>query len=186
MAVGQGNSPLANLIEQWNGTAWTIATGPTSTMGTGLVGVSCVGPSSCVAVGVFLPAVGSLTQAVAWNGATWVAQTTPNPPVTPVATDQAALNGVSCVGGQSCWAVGSAVPDSTLTGHNTLVESAPIMRPGYRFVASDGGVFDFGGAVFFGSTGGMTPQQADRGHGRQPRRRRLLAGGLRRRHLHLR
>ncbi len=39
---------------------------------------------------------------------------------------------------------------------------------------------------FYGSTGWRSPQQADRGHGRHPRRSRLLAGGLRRRRLRLR
>ena len=57
---------------------------------------------------------------------------------------------------------------------------------GYWLVASDGGIFTFGDAGFYGSTGSLAPQQAHRGHGRHPRRRRLLAGGLRRRHLHLR
>ena len=57
---------------------------------------------------------------------------------------------------------------------------------GYYLVASDGGVFNFGSAHFYGSTGGIAPQQADRGHRRHPRRRGLLARGLRRRHLQLR
>ena len=57
---------------------------------------------------------------------------------------------------------------------------------GYWLVASDGGIFTFGDAAFYGSTGGHAPQPADRGHGRHPRRPGLLAGGLRRRHLHLR
>ena len=57
---------------------------------------------------------------------------------------------------------------------------------GYWLVASDGGIFAFGDAGFYGSTGGHPPQQAHRGHGRHPRRRGLLAGGLRRRHLRLR
>ena len=99
---------------------------------------------------------------------------------------------------------------------------------GYRFVASDGGVFDFGDATFWGSTGGIhlnepvvgmavTPstngywlvasdggiftfgdarllrlhgrpasQPTDRGHGLDRRRRGVLAGGGRRRHLQLR
>ena len=57
---------------------------------------------------------------------------------------------------------------------------------GYWLVASDGGIFAFGDAGFYGSTGGIAPQPAHRGHGRHPRRPRLLAGGLRRRHLRLR
>ena len=40
-------------------------------------------------------------------------------------------------------------------------------RPGLRFVASDGGIFAFGDAAFYGSMGGM-PQQADRRHAPTP------------------
>ena len=47
---------------------------------------------------------------------------------------------------------------------------------GYWLVASDGGIFAFGDAPFYGSTGG-SPQQAHRGHGGHPRRQGLLAGG---------
>ena len=56
---------------------------------------------------------------------------------------------------------------------------------GYWLVASDGGIFSFGDAHFFGSTG-RSPQPAHRRHGRDPRRRRLLVGRLRRWHLLLR
>ena len=54
---------------------------------------------------------------------------------------------------------------------------------GYWLVASDGGIFTYGDAGFYGSTGGHPPEQAHRGHGRHPRRQGLLAGGLRRWHL---
>ena len=37
---------------------------------------------------------------------------------------------------------------------------------GYWLVASDGGIFTFGDANFYGSMGGQLPRQADRGHGR--------------------
>ena len=56
---------------------------------------------------------------------------------------------------------------------------------GYWLVASDGGVFTFGDAGFYGSRA-ATAQQAHRGHRRHARRGWLLAGGLRRRGLHLR
>ena len=56
---------------------------------------------------------------------------------------------------------------------------------GYWLVASDGGVFSFGDAGFHGSTGAC-PQQAHRGHGRHPRRARVLAGRFRRRGVLLR
>ena len=48
---------------------------------------------------------------------------------------------------------------------------------GYWLVASDGGVFSFGNAAFHGSTGGQPLERPHRGHGRHPRRRRLLVGG---------
>ena len=53
---------------------------------------------------------------------------------------------------------------------------------GYWLVASDGGIFSFN-APFHGSTGGDAPQPADRRHGRDARRQRLLARRERRRHL---
>ena len=57
---------------------------------------------------------------------------------------------------------------------------------GYWLVAADGGVFSYGDASYYGSMGGHAPQQAHRGRGLHPRRRGLLAGGLRRRGVQLR
>ena len=56
---------------------------------------------------------------------------------------------------------------------------------GYWEVAADGGVFSFGGAPFYGSTGGTPPQCPDRGHGRDLQRERLPVRGGRRRRLQL-
>ena len=42
---------------------------------------------------------------------------------------------------------------------------------GYWLVARDGGIFSFGDAAFYGSTGGHAPQPAHRGHGVDLRRR---------------
>ena len=47
----------------------------------------------------------------------------------------------------------------------------PPTARGYWLVASDGGIFTFGDAGFFGSTGRARPQQAHRRHGLHPRRR---------------
>ena len=57
---------------------------------------------------------------------------------------------------------------------------------GYWLVASDGGIFAFGDAGFFGSTGAIRAQPADRRHGADPVGQRLLAGGVGRRDLRLR
>ena len=57
---------------------------------------------------------------------------------------------------------------------------------GYWLVAADGGIFTFGDAAFFGSTGGEPLNQPIVGMAADPDRARLLAGGRRRGHLHLR
>ena len=53
-------------------------------------------------------------------------------------------------------------------------------------VAADGGVFTFGDARLLRVDGRIAPQPADRRHGRDPDRQRLLARRVRRRHLHVR
>ena len=57
---------------------------------------------------------------------------------------------------------------------------------GYWLVASDGGIFAFGDAGFYGSTGNLQLNQPIVGMAADPGREGLLAGGLRRRHLRLR
>ena len=57
---------------------------------------------------------------------------------------------------------------------------------GYWEVASDGGIFAFGDAGFFGSMGGKPLNKPIVGIALDPRRPGLLGGGLRRRHLRLR
>ncbi len=162
VAAGFANNGTSDrtLIEQWNGAGWSADASPdvSATSSDVLDAVSCAGPTSCVAVGYSYPAVGSttfVTEVLAWNGTTWVLDTSPNPGVTPPNPNQAELLGVSCVGGHVCVASGDAYPGSG-SDDATLVESAPITRPGYRLVASDGGIFAFGGASFNGSTGSLT------------------------------
>ncbi len=57
---------------------------------------------------------------------------------------------------------------------------------GYWLVASDGGVFNFGDAPVLGLGRLVEAQRTDRRHGAHSRRRRLLAGGLRWRGVHVR
>ena len=57
---------------------------------------------------------------------------------------------------------------------------------GYWLVASDGGIFAFGDAQFFGSTGGIALNKPIVGMAADGGRQRLLARGVRRRHLRLR
>ncbi|MFZ0249650.1 MAG: hypothetical protein WAL61_06870 [Acidimicrobiales bacterium] len=194
------------LVEQWNGSTWSIVTSPNGSTASGasntLAGVSCVGASFCQAVGNFSDGVNSgRTFAAQWNGSTWASVTTPN--VSPTQSDQ--LMGVDCFSPTTCSAVGEnidpsigfgplaqvwngstwstatvpSLPSGTVqtapVGVSCLTDwecvavggtnvggtvapyvlSAPIARSGYRFVASDGGVFAYGsGAPFLGSSGG--------------------------------
>ena len=64
--------------------------------------------------------------------------------------------------------------------------NAPAAPYGYDMAASDGGIFNYGNLPFCGSEGGRPLNKPVVGHGGHARRRRLLAGGQRRRHLHLR
>ncbi len=86
----------------------------------------------------------------------------------------------------------SAMPRSTgrkVRPTSTNPSSAWRRRPtggGYWLVAADGGIFSFGDAQFYGSTGAIHLNQPIVGMAATPDGRRLLAGGLRRRHLLLR
>jgi hypothetical protein len=135
------------LAERWNGTAWTVQTVPVSnaTYGDNFHGVTCVGPTSCVAVGLTTTDnSGDEANLIdVWNGTTWTTQSS-----NPVPGPDNMLNGVSCVPNLTCRAAG--INDSA-GGGQVLV--APIHRSGYYEVASDGGMFNFG-APFFGSIGG--------------------------------
>jgi hypothetical protein len=92
------------LAERWNGTSWAIqATPKPAGNGRTLVGVSCVSPGNCTAVGyyrntskVFVPL------ADAWNGKTWAVQPTP----LPAGSTGGVLQGVSCASPTACTAAG--------------------------------------------------------------------------------
>ncbi len=147
------------VIEQWNGTSWSQVASPAvaGSFGDELWAVSCTGPTFCSTVGYnFTDSTQHtyVTEGLVWNGTTWSQQPPQNPAVDTPGNDYAELYGVSCVAGQSCVAVGDAYPGN---GKNdqTLAESQSIAPPGYRFVASDGGVFSFGGASFNGSAGSL-------------------------------
>ncbi len=163
-AVGEssGGSITAssdNLVELWHGAAFTIIPAPNPSAGFGgaLDGVSCFSASSCTAVGqTYTNAPGSLsdTQGQTWNGQAWTIVATPNGPAS---TTLNYFNGVDCLTDWACVGVGDAYDG---TNDNPVAAWAPIARSGYRFVASDGGVFNYGtGAPFLGSLGG-TPLNA--------------------------
>jgi hypothetical protein len=100
-----GFGPAGDEAEGWNGTAWSAQATPAPAGGSsvGLSAVSCTGAQSCEAVGSYSNSTfQQVTLAEGWNGTTWVAQHTPNPP----AAFGVSLAGVWCTSANSCTAVG--------------------------------------------------------------------------------
>jgi len=108
------------LIEEWDGSSWTIISSPdiSSTDGDILTGVSCVSASFCVAVGTDFGASG-VTQTLIerWDGAGWGIVTSPDTS----SADDDSLNGVSCAATSFCMAVGDYQSLAT-GGQATLTE----------------------------------------------------------------
>jgi len=122
IAVGydDGGIQQQTLVEAWDGASWTILPSPSPGTGFGsaantLNGVSCTGPSTCVAVGADLAGETDETLVEAWDGASWTVVPSPSP-----ASRTNILNGVSCTGPANCVAVGVAQDASSWA---TLVES---------------------------------------------------------------
>ena len=123
----------------------------TGRAGGSLNAISCFSATSCTTVGGAGPGYTN-TQALTWDGQTWTEVATPT---RPTGTAGSEFFGVDCLTDWACVAAGGAI----ILGGPTFVPfeaMAPIARSGYRFVASDGGIFSYGaGAPFLGSTGGM-------------------------------
>ncbi len=156
-AVGSNGTPTGTvpLIEAWNGTAWSVsqAFNPNPNGGY-LTGVTCLGVSFCTAVGgYYLDSEQSMNQNLAFtfDGSQWSASPTASLPGTP-STTNGELDAVSCVADWACLTVGYQQPkDTNASGYASEASLSP---NGYRFVASDGGIFSYGDP-FFGSMGGQ-------------------------------
>jgi hypothetical protein len=114
---------VGSIDESWNGRVWSITPSP-NVGGSGPDAVSCIGPTSCVAVGW----VGGSTLVESWNGVSWSVTPSPNTG----GTDNF-LSGVDCAASISCVAVGESLSGSL---QQTLVEvGSPQPGPsrhGYR------------------------------------------------------
>jgi hypothetical protein len=108
-----GSSNPQTLAESWNGSAWSVVSGPATGFSGALNAVSCVSASFCTAVGSSTPSSGSPAQTLveSWNGSTWSIVSSPS-----TGTGSNELTGVSCAATSFCTAVGSA-------GSSTLIES---------------------------------------------------------------
>jgi hypothetical protein len=80
-----GNTGVQTLIEQWDGTSWSIVTSPntSSTQNNALFGVTCAPLSDCWAVGYY------------FNGQTLVLKYTSSPPPTPVSVASRKTHGTA-------------------------------------------------------------------------------------------
>jgi len=157
-AVGvnsQGGNQI-NLAETWSGSAWVpVATPSPATTGNSLYAVSCFSATSCAAVGASpnSGATATVSQALTYDGQAWHVVAPPNP----AGATTTILTGASCLTDWACMASGVSVTASIVKTYDLM---APIARSGYRFVASDGGIFNYGsGAPFLGSLG-ATPLNA--------------------------
>lgn len=106
----------ATLVERRSAHGWEIeqsADPPGASAA--LDGVSCTGPSTCMAVGHAVDSHGrARTLAERWNGAGWIVEPTPDPDGALVSD----LYGVSCSAATSCIAVGSSADAG---GHETAL-----------------------------------------------------------------
>jgi hypothetical protein len=107
---------LSDLIERWNGSAWSIQTAPVpaGAVDPGFSAVSCSSARACTAVGSDVPdggqgsSVGG-TLAERWDGQTWSAQNTADP----AGATSDGLSSVSCPSSTSCTTVGSFSVDGS-------------------------------------------------------------------------
>jgi hypothetical protein len=116
------------LVEQWNGSKWSIADhpDPVNALHATLHGVSCPTATMCVAVGDYSTGAAMMSLVEQWNGTTWSIVSSPN-----VGAFGTFLYGVSCASTTTCVAVGSGSGDDEQTlaehwnGGSWVVEPTP-------------------------------------------------------------
>jgi hypothetical protein len=167
-----------NFYSQWNGSTWTQLSTTETSDDDEANGITCLTTSFCLAVGSrngHQTTYYEQTLAREWDGSTW--NYIPTADVTNDSNN--VLNGVSCTA-SVCFAVGGYADDkngephglieestlsgggsSTPTGNSTVPATGPIVGMastpdgnGYWLVGSDGAVYSFGDALFYGSLSG--------------------------------
>jgi hypothetical protein len=106
---GTGYQDFA-LIEQWNGSQWTIQTPdiPSGAVSSELLGVSCFSSSDCMAVGSSTnTSDDTLELSDVWNGESWTSTSIP----LLVNSNSSYLSAVSCPSTNFCTAVGDDTSD---------------------------------------------------------------------------
>jgi hypothetical protein len=100
------DNPQTQIAAVWQGSSWSaVASPPTGTSYSALMGIACVTVSDCTAVGytydVDTQQYGSLIEH--WDGTAWSIVPSPNP-----GASGSLLSGVACADSTSCVAVGEA------------------------------------------------------------------------------
>jgi hypothetical protein len=123
-----GSYPTASgsesLVEQWNGTGWSVQTppNPPGASFSELRSVSCSSASACTAVGDSWVSPGARAPlAEQWNGITWSPQTLEPPP----AGAGTILEGVSCTSAGVCTTVGSPEIAESEAGTTWSIQPTP-------------------------------------------------------------
>jgi hypothetical protein len=103
-AVGGDETEGEALVEQYDGTGWSIVTTP-DVNDAFLSGVTCVATTECWAVGNFISDTDLFRTLIEqFNGVSWVQVTSPNPSGSGGA--YGTLSSVACASASDCWAVG--------------------------------------------------------------------------------
>ena len=119
-AVGDSYNRTAStdhyLLEHWDGTAWSVVSGPDlNSTSSRLFGVAAVSPNDVWAVGGYRPSNSEYqTLILHWDGTQWTATASPNPP------HFSELYAVTSIATDDVWAVGQLVNNNT-AGAQTLV-----------------------------------------------------------------
>lgn len=105
------------LIEQWNGSSWSLITSPDTSTSTDndLLGGTCTSAADCWAVGHYALGIVDQTLIERWNGTSWSIIPSPNYGT----SYNHDLRSVTCSSASDCWAVGSYDNSS---GTQTLIE----------------------------------------------------------------
>ena len=110
---GDGSTTGSMLAESWDGSTWTIQSSPPDPPGVPsalLYGVSCISPTSCLAVGAtyssYTGQADSFNLAETWTGTSW---TTVTGPALPGPGDGSGLSAVSCTS-TGCLVIGAYYP----------------------------------------------------------------------------
>lgn len=90
------------LIEEWNGSSWTVSSTPAPAETGYLNGITCASDSECWSVGAF----GNPSQTLVeqWDGNSWASVPSPNG----TTAQNNTLTAVTCPSSSQCWAVGYA------------------------------------------------------------------------------